>query len=62
MDEVKLFCLLQGETLNKTFRITIPRDKQISYLKKLIIPRCSDMLEGVADRHQSLLRLDCRRQ
>ena len=47
MGDVDLFCLIQGESLEHSFHVTISREKHVSYLRECIIAKCGGKLEGV---------------
>ena len=51
MGDVKLFCLIQGESLEQCFQVKLSRESNINDLRNCIITECADELEGVAARH-----------
>jgi hypothetical protein len=57
MGDVELFCLLQGDPLEQSFKVIIPRGNDVHDLKRLIIAECGDVLKGVAVRTLLLYRV-----
>ena len=51
MGDVELFCLLQGDPLEKSFPVTINREDNVTNLRKLVVAECPDVLKGVVARH-----------
>ena len=51
MGDVELFCLLQGDPLEKSFPVTINREDNVANLRKLVVAECPDVLKGVVARH-----------
>ena len=47
MGDVGLFCLLQGDPIERSFRVKMSREDYISDLRKLIITECANRLQGV---------------
>ncbi|KAF8534500.1 hypothetical protein BDD12DRAFT_860056 [Trichophaea hybrida] len=47
MGDVKLFCILQGDSLQQSFLVTIPRGDYVDSLKELIVAKRKNRLNGV---------------
>ena len=47
MGDVALFCLLQGDPIERSFRVKMSREDYISDLRKLIITKRANRLQGV---------------
>ena len=47
MGDVALFCLLQGDPIERSFKVTMSREHIVSNLRKLIITECTNRLQGV---------------
>ena len=57
MGDVALFCLLQGDSIEQSFEVTISRKHNVSNLRKLIITECANRLQGVDANLLSLHRV-----
>ena len=57
MGDVKLFCLLPGWRLEQSFGVKLSRESDIDDLRKLIIAKCANQLQGVDANCLSLYRV-----
>ena len=57
MGDVALFCLLQGDPIEQSIRVTMSREDCVFNLRKLIVAECADVLEGVATHRLLLYRV-----
>ena len=57
MGDVKLFCLLPGLRLEQSFGVKLSRESDIDDLRKLIIAKCANQLQGVDANCLSLYRV-----
>ena len=56
MGDVALFCLLQDDPIERSFRVKMSREDYISDLRELIITECANRLQGVDANLLSLYR------